>query len=127
MVTLDTCIIVWLSLAPDKLTKKAHNAIKKNSLLISDISLWEIAMLLKAGRIIIEIDYIEYINLIIHSFALQIQSITPEIARIAVDFADNINRDPADRIIAATSLLKKAPLVTADNNLIKAKVIDTIW
>jgi PIN domain nuclease of toxin-antitoxin system len=127
MITLDTCSLVWLSLSPDRLSKNAKKAIKNNSLIMSDISLWEIAMLTKSGRLIIDTSYSEYIELLLSSFGIQVNPITPEIARMSVDFDDSVNRDPADRIIAATSLVEDAPLVTADKNLIKAKIINTIW
>lgn len=127
MITLDTCSLVWLSLSPDRLSKNADKAIKNNSLVMSDISLWEIAMLTKSGRLIIDISYSEYIELLLSSFSIQVDPITPEIARMSVEFDDSVNSDPADRIIAATSLIENAPLVTADKNLIKAKVINTIW
>ena len=127
MITLDTCSLVWLSLSPDRLSKNANKAIKNNSLIISDISLWEIAMLTKSGRLIIDTSYSEYIELILSSFGIQVNPITPEIAKMSVEFDDSVNRDPADRIIAATSLVEDAPLVTADKNLIKAKIIKTIW
>ncbi len=41
--------------------------------------------------------------------------------------APSPGQQAADRIIAATSLVENAPLVTADKNLINAKVINTIW
>ena len=94
---------------------------------MSDISLWEIAMLTKSGRLIIDTSYSEYIKLLLSSFGIQVNPITPEIANMSVEFDDSVNRDPADRIIAATSLVENAPLVTADKNLIKAKIINTIW
>ncbi|MCK5094899.1 MAG: PIN domain-containing protein, partial [Spirochaetes bacterium] len=59
--------------------------------------------------------------------SIQVDPITPEIARMSVEFDDSVNSDPADRIIAATSLIENAPLVTADKNLINAKAINTIW
>ena len=127
MITLDTCSLVWLSLSPDRLSKNANKAIKNNSLIMSDISLWEIAMLTKSGRLIIDTNYSEYIELLLSSFGIQVNPITPEIAKISVEFDDSVNHDPADRIIAATSLVEDAPLVTADKNLIKAKIINTIW
>ena len=128
MITLDTCSLVWLSLSPDKLSKNANKAIKNNSLIMSDISLWEIAMLTKSGRLIIDTSYSEYIELLLSLFGIQVNPITPEIAKISVEFDDSVNdHDPADRIIAATSLVEDAPLVTADKNLIKAKIINTIW
>ena len=127
MITLDTCSLVWLSLSPDRLSKNADKAIKNNSLIMSDISFWEIAMLTKSGRLIIDTSYSEYIKLLLSSYSIQVDPITPEIARMSVEFDDSVNSDPADRIIAATSLVENAPLVTADKNLINAKVINTIW
>ena len=127
MITLDTCSLVWLSLSPDRLSKNANKAIKNNSLIMSDISLWEIAMLTKSGRLIIDTSYSEYIELLLSSFGIQVNPITPEIAKMSVEFDDSVNHDPADRIIAATSLVEDAPLVTADKNLIKVKIINTIW
>jgi PIN domain nuclease of toxin-antitoxin system len=127
MITLDTCSLVWLSLSPDKLSKNADKAIKNNSLIMSGISLWEIAMLTKSGRLIIDTSYSEYIELLLSSFSIQVNPITPEIVKISVEFDDSVNHDPADRIIAATSLAENAPLVTTDKNLIKAKIINTIW
>ena len=47
--------------------------------------------------------------------------------KLSVELDNSVNHDPADRIIAATSLVEDAPLVTADKNLIKAKSINTIW
>ena len=94
---------------------------------MSDISLWEIAMLTKSGRLIIDTSYSEYIELLLSSFGIQVNPITPEIAKISVEFDDSVNHDPADRIIAATSLAEDAPLVTPDKNLIKVKIINTIW
>jgi len=127
MITLDTCSLVWLSLSPDRLSRNAKKAIKNNSLIMSDISLWEIAMLTKSGRLIIDTSYSEYIELLLNLFGIHVNPITPEIAKISVRFDDSVNHDPADRIIAATSLIEDAPLVTADKNLIKAKIINTIW
>ena len=127
MITLDTCSLVWLSLSPDRLSKNANKAITNNSLIMSDISLWEIAMLTKSGRLIIDTSYSEYIELLLNSFGIQVNPITPEIAKMSVEFDDSVNHDPADRIIAATSLVEDAPLVTADKNLIKATIINTIW
>ena len=127
MITLDTCSLVWLSLSPDRLSKNANKAIKNNSLIMSDISFWEIAMLMKSGRLIIDTSYSEYIELLLKLFAIQVNPITPEIAKISVEFDDSVNHDTADRIIAATSLAEDAPLVTADKNLIQAKIINTIW
>ena len=127
MITLDTCSLVWLSLSPGKLSKRAHAAIRDNALIMSDISLWEIAMLMRSERLVVDSSYSEYVELILNSFDIRIEPITSQIAEISVEFDVTVNRDPADRIIAATSVVEKAPLVTADKNLIEARSIDTIW
>ena len=127
MVTLDTCSIVWLSLMPEELSRRAKKAIDSNELIISDISLWEIAMLIKSRRIQIDSTYKEYIALVLNSFDLAIKPITPEISDLAVNFNTSVNKDPADRIISATSIIEKAPLVTRDVNLRKSRTVSTIW
>lgn len=92
MITLDTCSLVWLSLSPDMLSKNVDKAIKNNSLIMSDISLWEIAMLMKSGRLIIDTSCSEYIELLLRSFSIQVDPVTPEIARVSVEFDDSVNR-----------------------------------
>ncbi len=127
MVTLDTCSIVWLSLKPEKLSINAKKNIDNSQMIISDISLWEIAMLIKSGRIQIDSTYEEYIELVLNSFDFSIKPITLEISALAVSFNESVNMDPADRIISATSIIEQAPLVTKDENLRKSKIFTTIW
>lgn len=131
MILMDTCIIVWDALEPTKLTKKALDAINKadqhNALMISDISIWEISMLIKKRRIEVETTAANFINLFLQSRNVSIQSISPEIAELSVNFSAEINNDPADRIIAATSIIHNARLVTADQNLLTSEMLDTVW
>ncbi len=131
MITIDTHIIVWDALKPEALSPKAKKVIdqanEKDGIIISKISLWEIAMLMKKKRLEIEVPYIEFIDLVISSNNYILKGITPDIANISVNLPDSINHDPADRIICATSMAYKAPLVTADKNLLKSKSIKTIW
>ena len=127
MVTLDTCAIIWRALLPKELSKKAKAAIDSNELIVSDISFWEIAMFIKTGRIRIGIDCAEFIKLFLESYTVTIKSISQSIADVAVNFDDSINKDPADRIISATSIVEHAPLITKDTNLRKSKIVQTIW
>lgn len=129
MIVLDTCAIIWDALDASKLTPKAEKAIEQNAgeLVICDISIWEIAMLIKRKRLVIDFDTSGFINLLLQSRNFRIQEITPEIAELSVNFISEVNNDPADRLIAATSILRSAPIVTADQNLREATVIETIW
>ena len=131
MILMDTCAIVWDALEPEKLTQKAitaiNNADKQNALIISDISIWEISMLIKKHRIEVETTPAKFINLFLQSRNISVQSISPEIAELSVNFSSVINNDPADRIIAATSIIHNSRLVTADQNLLASEMLDTVW
>ena len=131
MILLDTCAIIWDALEKSQLSEKALNAINKadefNALIISDISIWEIAMLIKKERIKIDTTASNFINLYLQTRNISVIQISPEIAELSVNFGEEINKDPADRIISATSIIQNAQLVTADKNLIKSKVVETVW
>ena len=131
MILMDTCATIWDALEPAKLTKKALNAInnadQQNALIISDISIWEISMLIKKGRIQVETTAANFINLFLQSRNISVQYISPEIAELSVNFGPEINNDPADRIIAATSIIHNSQIVTADQNLLESEMLDTIW
>ena len=129
MILLDTCAIVWDGLDASKLSPKAKKAIKQseNELMICDISIWEISMLIKRKRLVVDVTSAGFINLLLQSRNYHIQEITPEIAELSVNFGSEINNDPADRLIAATSILRNAPIITADQNIRDASIIETIW
>jgi PIN domain nuclease of toxin-antitoxin system len=131
MILLDTCVIVWDALEPKKISAKAKKAIdsadKQNALIISDISIWEISMLVKKGRIEIDTTPAHFLNLFLQSHNVSVKAISPEIAELCVNFGEELNNDPADRLIAATSIIHNARLVTADSNLRNSNLIDTLW
>jgi len=84
-------------------------------------------MLVQKERISVAVSYLEFIKLLFASNQYKLQCITPEIAELSTQLPEDINKDPADRIIAATSLIRKIPLVTADSNLLQADMLTTIW
>ncbi len=129
MILLDTCAIIWDALDAGKLSPDAKNSIELNhsELIICDISIWEIAMLIKRKRLVLDATASGFINLLLQSRNYFIQEITPDIAELSVNFGSEINNDPADRLIAATSILGNAPIVTADENLRGATMVETIW
>ncbi|KAF3982094.1 MAG: type II toxin-antitoxin system VapC family toxin [Methylococcales symbiont of Hymedesmia sp. n. MRB-2018] len=129
MILLDTCTLIWDAIDPNKLTPKAKKAIKysENELMICDISIWEISMLIKKNRLTVDGSPSGFIKLLLQSRNFQVQQITPEIAELSVNFGAEINNDPADRLIAATSILKNIPIITADQNLREVTILKTIW
>lgn len=131
MILMDTCAIIWDALNQQQITpvalKAINNADAHNALIISDISIWEISMLIKKGRIEVATTPANFLNLFLQSRNVSVISISPEIAELSVNFGDEINKDPADRIIAATSIIQNAQLITSDRNLLNSEWVDTLW
>ena len=131
MIVVDTHIIIWNALKPEMLSKKAEKAISaannSDGIIFCEISLWEIAMLMHKGRLSIDVEYLEFIKLILESNEYVFLGITPEIAELSTDLFSDNNKDPADRIIAATLIIENAKLVTADKKLRQSKKVATIW
>ena len=114
------------ALSPDD-KKAIDKANETDGIIFCEISLWEISMLISRLRLKVDTSYQEFIKLVFASNNYQYQGITPEIAEKSTTLPDEVNNDPVDRIISATSIIKKASLVTADKNLLKAKCVKTIW
>ena len=116
MLNLDTHIVVLL-LAGD-LTPAEFRCLAGQELAISDIVLWEIAKLNDLGRIDMNLD-----DALFRSFlrALTVIPITPEIARASTQL--DFSSDPADEIIAATSIVEKMPLLTRDRKIRRSRVV----
>lgn len=131
MLILDTCTLVFDSLAPVRLSKKATAAIAQadvaGTLACCDISLWEIAMLVSKGRLDPGTTAQEFIQLILTARNIETIPITPAIAAKSVlsDFCPH--GDPADRIIAASAVIHKAKLVTSDRKLAAVAGLQIVW
>ncbi len=131
MIIMDTCAIVWDALEQARITPNALKAINRadehNALIISDISIWEVPMLIRKGRIEVGTSAANFVNLFLQSRNVSVVSISPEVAEPSTNFGVDISGDPADRIIAATSIINNAQLVTADRNLRESELLDTVW
>ncbi len=126
----DTHVLIFWQDAPDRLSNTARDTLETGlhdkALSCSDISFWEIAMLIHSGRLRRDISPVQYMEDLCLVLSLTVLPITPEIASLSQgDFF--IHKDPADRLIAATAILHNAPLITADDKLKKLKQLTVIW
>lgn len=119
---LDTHVLVWLLSGNERLGVKARTAIQDaanaDSLYLSAISAWEIAVLVSKGRLVLEQDVGEWIQAALVLPGLRLEALSPEIAVASTRLPGNIHPDPADRIIAATARHLGAVLATADGLLL---------
>lgn len=85
-------------------------------------------MLVEKGRLNLPktIQPADYIQTIIDAMQLSVIPISPQIAQMA-QHPDFIHGDPADRLIAATSLAFNATLISADQKLQQVKGLKWVW
>ena len=126
----DTHILIFWQDNPKRLSNTAQAAIETalsdKTLACSDISFWEIAMLMHSGRLRDDISPVQYMTDLCLALSLTVLPITPEIASLSQeDFFHH--KDPADRLIAATAIHHNAPLITADKKLKKLEPLTVIW
>ena len=108
MIVLDTHALVWWISEPSRLPKRTRTvvdaAMRESSIYVSSISCWEVAMLVKKGRLELSMaapDWLASLE------ALPFLSFVPVDNRIAlrsVELPPPLHEDPADRVIVATAL-----------------------
>ncbi|MGQ0506634.1 MAG: type II toxin-antitoxin system VapC family toxin [Myxococcaceae bacterium] len=127
---LDTHIFLWWFDNPARLSKSQVRALKKvnaeTPALLSDISLWEISMLVSLGRLRPKIPLREWFEVALERPHLELQPITPAIACEVTELSSRFHKDPADRIIVATARILGATLLTADELIIDSGLVPVI-
>ena len=116
MLNLDTHILVY-ALAGE-LTPRERALLSAEPWSISAIVLWEVAKLAQLGRITIDVDSAEFGRVLSQ---VQIWPLDWPICRAIASL--DFRSDPADEIIAATSLVHGVPLLTRDRTIRRSSKI----
>ena len=130
MILLDTHVVFWLLFTPEKLSATAHERIRKTRSLpapisISTVSIFELAYAMRRGRLPVKADPETVLGPVRSMF--EILPISEEIATCAGLLKEPFHGDPMDRLIAATAIVHKATLVTADGRIQRSALCKTIW
>jgi len=127
MYVLDTCVLLWWTLDPEKLSPVAVKHCKNidtEGACIASVSLWEIGVKIQKGKL--------NIGMPIRSFAKLLSQVNIEQVPVDTDlWLESLeleweHRDPADRLIVALAKQRNLPILTADN-LIREYYPSVIW
>jgi PIN domain nuclease of toxin-antitoxin system len=130
LILLDTHVVLWIAMNPDRISKKARTALDEVrrddvGMAISDMTLLEIARLFSTGQVDLDPNLEEFLAEAERRFV-----ILPMNGRICIrayDLPASYPNDPVDRIIGATALVEGLTLITADAAIRKSRAVPTIW
>ena len=88
---------------------------------IAAIVLWEVAKLAQLRRIAIDLDDPDVVRALA---SLHVWALTREIAVASTRL--DVSGDPADELIAATSVVHNVPVLTRDRALLRSKVVPLV-
>ncbi len=129
MTILDTHVwFFWVNDSLEDLSPKALEGIESAETLgVSIISCWEIAMLVAKGRLKLNIDVQSWIDQALRYPGVKLVQLDPEIVVLSTRLPGQFHGDPADRMIAATCLKNNSPLISKDGKIHTWGYLKTIW
>ena len=131
MVVLDTHVWLWWLHDPSKLSGSALSLIEmmqnKNSLLISAISVWEVAVKVQLGKLTIPMDIHSWFEMAKQYPGFTFEPLTPQDAIASTQLPGDFHKDPADRIIISLARRHGIPLITCDRKILDYPHVDTVW
>jgi PIN domain nuclease of toxin-antitoxin system len=116
---IDTQIFIWALINPEKLTESTKQILENNEILVSQTSLFEIAIKQKIGKL-------PELNLSIDELVEQIKRDNFTLLSLStkhlsaydkIQLVEN-HRDPFDRLLLATALSEDVPIISADSNFV---------
>jgi PIN domain nuclease of toxin-antitoxin system len=113
MILLDTHVWLWLLHNPTQLSNPAQAAINseepQNGLLVSTISVWEIAVKSSTGKLTLPLPISEWYALAQTHSGIVIEHLNPLDAITSTQLPGTFHKDPADRILVAIAQRYKIP------------------
>lgn len=131
MIVLDTHVLLWW-VSHDKALggaarRRLDREAAKQSLVVSAISLWEIATLVRRGRLVLGQPVDRWMADLALEPLLKVQAVDTPIAVEAGALTDALHGDPGDRLVIATARVLGASLATEDARLRDSGLVPLAW
>ena len=111
---LDTCALLWLASGSTRLSSDGRNAIASaRTLLFSPISAWEVAQLVRHGELALPLPPLAWMEAMVERYGLTLIPLSLDVLINSAELPPH-HKDPADRIIIASAILRDVPVVTSD-------------
>lgn len=126
---LDTQVAIWKLTNPGKLPTPLYHSLQNETLVVSEVSLFEIAIKQKVGKLPDLSATISEIAERLTDDGITLIPVTVQhiSAYDQIPFFDD-NRDPFDRLILATALAEQMPVISADEKFTRYRdVVQLIW
>ncbi len=116
MLNLDTHILIYA--LQGGLRRRERELLERSAWGLSAIVFWELAKLAQLDRVNIDLDDRDVVRIL---STLHVWPLDLAIARMSTKL--DFNGDPADEIIAATSVVHDVPLLARDRVIRRSKVV----
>ena len=114
MILLDTCALLWLAGDDPALRPSLRARIDAEALVaVSAISAFEVSLKWRAGKLELPLPAGEWWDDVVRHHRIEVLPIDAAVA-IRATALPPIHRNPADRFIIATALMRGAPVITTD-------------
>ncbi|MCY3821443.1 MAG: type II toxin-antitoxin system VapC family toxin [Gammaproteobacteria bacterium] len=127
---LDTHVLIWWLNDRMQLSTRQREVVEAATpdapVFVSEISLWEVAMLASLDRIRLALPLREWLDKAVAPPLVRRQGISPAVATEIAALPDSFHRDPADRILVATARVLGATLLTNDRRIVDASLTPTL-
>ena len=130
-ILLDTHILIWLDLEPERLGKRRIAMLKamekaRIPMMISAITLREVAQQAARGRVVLAKPFALWLNDVERHPAYRVMPLTAEVASESVRLGALEPGDPADQIIVATARCAGVALMTDDERMRKSGLVPVV-
>lgn len=124
---LDTCALLALAGKAGELPNKAKSVLAEAANVhVSLVTLWEIAIKFKLGKLQLERTPEDWFRISLTTFQIDELDLSPSLICQAADLP-LIHRDPFDRILVATALTRGLTILTADRIIATYPGVKTVW